>query len=378
MTLQVMSADSHMDLIYLPPDIFTSRMPATWGDRAPHVVERDGRKIWVSGDDVLGPYATYGPGVTGGKRGRILAEAGFASGEQTRPSNPGQRREDQERDGVEAEVIYGIIGISRGLFSHKGIGDPALLTAVYHAYNEYVAEFNRSIPGRFFGLGCLPNHDAGTAAAEIAHCAALGLRGAVFVPWGAAMPVWHETWEPMWSAAEARDLVISFHVFEGGGAIVGYEVKGLRHPASICSWTVVAPLQMDEVMTSVILSGVCERHPRLRLVLGESGIGWIPYLLERLDDTYEERLADDLQLTLPPSAYFKRQMYATFQKDFHGVRAMAQIAPDNVMWGSDYPHRDGTWPFSRKAIEEQFRGIDEVIQRKMLWKNVRRLYRIDG
>lgn len=378
MTLQVMSADSHMDLIYLPPDTFTSRMPSTWGDRAPHVVPRDGRKIWVSGDDVLGPYATYGPGVTGGKRGRILAEAGFASGAQTRPSNPGQRREDQERDGVEAEVIYGIIGISRGLFSHKGIGDPALLTAVYHAYNEYVAEFNRSIPGRFFGLGCLPNHDAGTAAAEIAHCAALGLRGAVFVPWGAAMPVWHETWEPMWSAAEARDLVISFHVFEGGGAIVGYEVKGLRHPASICSWTVVAPLQMDEVMTSVILSGVCERHPRLRLVLGESGIGWIPYLLERLDDTYEERLADDLQLTLPPSAYFKRQMYATFQKDFHGVRAMAQIAPDNVMWGSDYPHRDGTWPFSRKAIEEQFRGIDEAIQRKMLWKNVRRLYRIDG
>ena len=95
MTLQVMSADSHMDLIYLPPDTFTSRMPSTWGDRAPHVVERDGRKIWVSGDDVLGPYATYGPGVTGGKRGRILAEAGFASGAQTRPSNPGQRREYQ-------------------------------------------------------------------------------------------------------------------------------------------------------------------------------------------------------------------------------------------------------------------------------------------
>src|SRR2546422_488383 len=119
------------------------------------------------------------------------------------------------------------------------------------------------------------------------------------------------------------------------------------------------------------------RHPKLRLVLGESGIGWLPYILERLDDTYEERLADDLKLPLPPSAYFKRQMYATFQKDFHGVRAMAEIAPDNVMWGSDYPHRDGTWPFSQKAIEEQFRGIDPKIQRKMLWENVRRVYRID-
>src|SRR6266446_7549439 len=110
MSLKAMSADSHMDLIYLPPDTFTSRMPSTWRDRAPHVVERDGRKVWVSGDAVLGPWGVYGPGVTGGRRGRILAEAGFASGTQTRPSNPIERRQDQERDGVEAEVIYGIIG----------------------------------------------------------------------------------------------------------------------------------------------------------------------------------------------------------------------------------------------------------------------------
>jgi predicted TIM-barrel fold metal-dependent hydrolase len=378
MTTRVMSADSHMDLIYLPPDTFTSRMDPKWGERIPHVVDRGERKVWVTGDAELGPWATYGPGVTGGRRGRILAEAGFASGKQTRPSHPQQRREDQERDGVEAEIIYGIIGISRGLLGGQGITDAALLADVYTAYNQYIADFNRTEAGRFFGLGCLPNHDGQAAAAEVRRCAALGLRGAVFVPWGSAMPAWHEMWEPMWSAAEASDLVISFHVFEGGGATVGYEVKGVRHPAVIGSWTVVAPLQMDEICVSVILSGVCERHPRLRLVLGESGIGWIPYILERLDDTYEERLADDLALPLPPSAYFKRQMYATFQKDFHGVRAMAALAPDNVMWGSDYPHRDGTWPFSRKAIEEQFRDIPEAIARKMLWENVRRLYRLEG
>jgi uncharacterized protein len=371
-----MSADSHMDLIYLPPDTFTSRMDRTWGDATPHVVERDGGKWWVSRDAVLGPYGVYGPGVTGGKRGRILAEAGFATGKATRPSNPIERREDQERDGVEAEVIYGIIGISRGLFTHAGISDHEMLTAVYHAYNQYIAAFNRTEPGRYYGLGCLPNHDAKLAADELRHCATLGLHGAVFVPWGSAMPVWHEMWEPLWSAAEETALVVSFHVFEGGAATVGYEVKGIRHPAVIGSWTTVAPMQMDEICVSVILSGVCERHPKLRLVLGESGIGWLPYILERLDDTYVERLADDLKLPLPPSAYFKRQMYATFQKDFHGVRAMAAIAPDNVMWGSDYPHRDGTWPFSQEAIAEQFRGIDPTIQRKMLWENVRRVYRI--
>src|SRR5207245_1516944 len=139
-------------------------MPSTWGDRTPRVVERDGRKVWVSGDAVLGPWGVYGPGVTGGRRGRILAEAGFASGTQTRPSNPIERRQDQERDGVEAEVIYGIIGVSRGLFTHSGIADHETLAAVYRAYNDYIADFNRSQPGRFFGLGCLPNHDARAAA----------------------------------------------------------------------------------------------------------------------------------------------------------------------------------------------------------------------
>jgi uncharacterized protein len=373
---KVMSADCHMDLFYLPPDTFTARMDARrWGDGIPRVVERGHEKIWVTNDEMLSVWGVYGPGVTAGKRGRILVQEGFAAG-RARASDPVQRRADHERDGVEAEVIYGILGISRGLFGGRGIADPDLLAAVYHAYNEYVAEFNRSMPGRYFGLGCLPNHDAGGAAGEVRSCAALGLKGATIVPWGSAMPVWHEMWEPLWAVAEELDFVITFHVFEGGATTVGRAVKATS-PASAGAWTTVAPMQLDEILCSVILSGVCERHPRLRLVLGESGIGWLPYMLERLDDTWEERLTDDCPLSLRPSDYFKRQIGATFQKDFHGVRAMAEIAPDNVMWGSDYPHRDGTWPFSQKVIEEQFRGIDDPIKRKMLWDNARRFYRLD-
>ncbi len=375
MTTDVMSADCHMDLFYLPPDAFTSRMDATrWGDGVPRVVERDGTKVWVSRGEVLSPWGVYGPGVGAGKRGRILVGEGFAEG-RARASDPEQRRADHERDGVAAELIYGILGISRGLMGGQGVADAELLAAVYRAYNSYIAEFNRSIPGRFFGLGCLPNHDATAAVDEIRACASLGLRGATFVPWGSKLPVWHEMWEPMWAAAETLDFVITFHVFEGGATTVGRAVK-TAHPASAGAWTTVAPMQLDEVLASVILSGVCERHPRLRLVLGESGIGWLPYMLERLDDTWEERLTDDCPLAMPPSAYFKRQIYATFQKDLHGVHAMARIAPDNVMWGSDYPPRDGTWPFSRKVIDEQFRDVDASTARKMLWENVRRVYRI--
>jgi predicted TIM-barrel fold metal-dependent hydrolase len=327
--------------------------------------------------DMIGAYGSYGGGVAGGKRGRILAEMGFAGGPHTRPSDPALRVEDQQRDGVAAEIIYGITAVSKRVFDKAGIEDPDLLTEIYRAYNQYVAEFNRSAPGRFFGLGCVPNHDAEVAANVTLECAQLGLRGVIFIPWGAAMPVWHSMWDILWTTAQECDLVVSFHAFEGGGATVGYEYRGIRNAAIIGSWTVVAPMQSDEVLVSLILAGVCERFPRLRLVLGEAGIGWIPYILERLDDTFQERLADDLKLSLLPSEYFRRQIYATFQKDVHGVRAMAGIAPDNVMWGSDYPHRDGTWPFSRDALAAQFCGIDDATRRKMTWENVRRVYRIE-
>src|SRR5262245_33772764 len=175
MAYKVMSADCHMDLFYLPQDAFTSRMDrARWGDRIPRVVEKDGRQVWVSGDAVLSPWGVYGPGVSAGKRGHILVQEGFAEG-RARASDPVQRRADQERDGVEAEVIYGILGISRGLLGGVGLSDPELLSAVYHAYNQYIADFNASAPGRYFGLGCLPNHSVESAVGELSHCASLGL-----------------------------------------------------------------------------------------------------------------------------------------------------------------------------------------------------------
>src|SRR5204862_3153115 len=102
MNVKAISADSHMDLTFLPPDTFTSRVPAKFRDRAPRVVDRDGAKYWMTGDDELARYGYYGPGVTGGKRGKILADNGFTSGH-TRPSDTVAPPQDQERDGGEAD-----------------------------------------------------------------------------------------------------------------------------------------------------------------------------------------------------------------------------------------------------------------------------------
>ncbi len=377
MTTPAISADSHMDLVYMPHDAFTDRVSQKWRDRVPHVVGSDEGKIWVGDQDQrkLARVGYYGPGLTAGKRGAILVEEGFASGEKRSPADPELRRLDQERDGVAAEVMYGILGLSKGLSGGSGLSDPELVAVVYHAYNDFIAEFNATDPKRFCGLGCIPNHDVNVAVDEAKYCVERGLKGAAFVAWTPEYPVWHTYWEPLWRAAEEMGLVISPHVFEGGASIVD-KMGGDSVPGPKGAWLVVSPMQLDEVLTSVVFSGIPERHPNLKIVLGESGIGWLPYVLERMDYTYEDRLADDLKLSLKPSEYFQRQIYATFQKDAHGVRAMAEIAPDNVMWANDYPHRDGTWPESQQAIDWQFADVDESIKRKMLWENVSKLYNL--
>ncbi len=374
MTARAISADSHMDLVYMPHDAFTSRVPAKWKARVPHLVETPEGRFWESDGLRLARFGYYGPGLTAGKRGAILVQEGFASGEKTSPADPVLRRQDQERDGIAAEVMYGILGLSKGILGGHGISDPELMAVVYHAYNAFIADFNASDPRRYCGLGCLPNHAVEAAVDELKHCVKLGLKGAAFVAWTPSMPVWHECWDPLWRAAEENQFIISFHVFEGGASIVDKKIDGVEYAGSKGAWLVVSPMQLDEVLTSVVLSGIPERYPDLKLVLGESGIGWLPYILERMDYTYEDRLTDDLKLSLKPSEYFKRQIYATFQKDPLGVRLMAEIAPDNVMWANDYPHRDGTWPCSQEAIEEQFAGVDPGIRHKMLWENASRLY----
>jgi predicted TIM-barrel fold metal-dependent hydrolase len=145
-----------------------------------------------------------------------------------------------------------------------------------------------------------------------------------------------------------------------------------------------ATLQMDEPLAAVIFSGALERHPGLRIVLAETGIGWLPYMLERMDDTYQRfvdaadywRANGGLRLSMPPSEYWKRQIWATFQLDLVGLRLVDVLGASRVMWASDYPHADSTWPDSRRAIEENFRGVAEATRRRILCDNARELYRL--
>ena len=139
---------------------------------------------------------------------------------------------------------------------------------------------------------------------------------------------------------------------------------------------------MDEALAAVIFSGALERYPDLKIVLAETGIGWLPYMLERMDDTYQKfldapdfwRSHSKLALATAPSAYFRRQIWATFQTDHAGLRLLDTLGEDRVMWASDYPHADSTWPESKRAIEDNFKDIAPAARRRILCDNARQLY----
>ncbi len=375
MTYNVISADCHLDIGWLPADLFVDQAPAGWKDRMPHVVDTPKGKAWVNhkGEHIsyVGGVGTFGREYTPGAihRADRMAEQGlYEDGKKgiLRLSDPEWRLKAQDLDGIQAEVIYGILGVS------NRIHDDDVTALVYQIYNEYAAGLWRTHPDRFAGLACIPNHDVDMAAAEIRKVARLGMRGVEFNVSTAKLPLWHPYWEPMWAAAEDVGLPISFHTL-GTAQELPEGLSPKVEMAARATRLTQFQIAMAGPLAAVIFGGVLEHHPGLKLVLGESGIGWIPYVLDRMDYEWEDQF-QGLDLKMKPSEYWRRQMYATFQQDEIGVRLLDLLGEDNIMWGSDFPHPDGLWPDSQQFIARQFKDLPEATRRKLMCENAAKLY----
>jgi predicted TIM-barrel fold metal-dependent hydrolase len=280
-----------------------------------------------------------------------------------RAATPALRLADMDRDGVWASVIYGphLFGLP--------IQDPLLRAAALGGYNDWAHEFNRHAPDRLSVLPVLPAHAVDAAVAELERVAKLGHRGAIISPF--EFRCGDAEWERFWDAAEAVGLPISFHIGRGTS-----QVRVAPGSWELAAFAAVGPLQLDEPLAMMIFSGVLERHPRLRLVLAESGIGWIPYFVHRLDATAEKHVPKvrDYQLKAKPSEIFRRQVFATFEEEPLGPELLPLLGPNNFMWASDYPHPDSTFPHSREAIAHAFKGLEDGFVERVTAGNCARLY----
>ncbi len=370
------SADCHIDLPMLAPDIFTSNASAALKDRMPYVTDGPDGPFWTCKNGgsfgLLNGVGPAGHKLVPGQNYRVDAMAAtglYEDGQKGRrhPTDPVLRAKDMERDGVQAEVIFGILGAATRL------NDPVAANEMFRIYNDWLVEFCKHDPTRFIGLACLPYGDIDAAVKEIRRVAKLGLRGVELSCSWDMEPMWHPVWEPLWKTIHEVNLPLHFHTFPAVPPSQLDKATGLTRRAAF--FTVVSAFQMNlvNILAAVIGAAVLERYPNVRISFGESGIGWIPYALDRMDFEWEDRFRD-LGLTMKPSDYWRRQCKGTFQFDRIGTKLIEDMGVETLMWGSDYPHADGVWPESSKYIEEQFGHLPAEYTHKITCENAGKFY----
>lgn len=354
---RIYSCDDHLDVFNVPRDLWPKRLPARYRDIGPRIVEKKGYHLWMVGDRLMGPSGLAAAIPTALTR-RDVEDDGF------RAANPKLRMEDMELDGIHASIVYG----PAALFAFP-IDDPEHMKAALRAWNDWAAEeFNSYMPERLSALPFLPTSSPEEAVEELQRCARLGHRGAVLNPFEA--DVGDPSWDRLWAAAGEAGLPLSFHI--GGGSRIRPHDGGWK----IAGFASIAPLQMDEPLAVMIYSGALERNPGLKLVLAESGVGWLPYLIARMDATFEKHCAPHPEHSIHtrPSELFARQVFATFEEEPLGPELIPLLDPANFMWACDYPHPDSTWPESRKAIEHALGSLPPEAIRQVTGENCRGLY----
>ena len=370
------SADCHIDLPMLPPDLFAANASAAMKERLPYVAEGPDGPYWTCKNGTsFGLVCGVGPSgqkhVPGQNyRVDVMASTGlYEDGKKgvLRPTDVVLRAKDMDRDGVQAEVIFGILGAATRL------NDPEAANEMFRIYNDWLTDFCRRDPERYIGLACLPYGDIDAAVTEIHRVAKLGLRGMELSCSWDMEPMWHPVWEPLWQVVHEVGLPLHFHTFPSLPPGKLDQQKGLTRRAAL--FTAVSSFQMNliNILAAVIGRAVLERYPNIRISFGESGIGWLPYALDRMDFEWEDRFRD-LGLRMKPSDYWRRQCKATFQFDRIGTKLIDDIGVETLMWGSDYPHPDGVWPESSKYIEEQFGHLPPEITRQIVCENAGRFY----
>ena len=377
MDYKLISCDDHLDLNQLPADLWTSRMPEEFKDRAPHIEEKDGRGFWVCDGENWGAWSGMGNRFNGPKPIFTALDRGGVVDQTTRrPGVAELRLADMDRDGVYTHVIFGPVTS----INHP---DTALRDACYRVYNDWLADFCSVAPDRLLGVPMLPPNPE-SAIEELKRLVAkkcfkqANLQIAVADP-----PIRDPRWEPMFQLLEDSGTILSFHVtvFASAGAAFDPH-KGSPGMTFLHAKSFV--VQFLDPFVDLYAFGILERHPKLKIVIAESGAGWLPWVVEELDYRHwrlweaKEFWADKggIPLKTKPSDLFKRQIYSTFQQSPVTMRLL-EFYGDNLLWATDYPHPDSIWPNSRKVIAETMGHLPPEVVKKITHDNAAKLYGID-
>jgi uncharacterized protein len=360
----IISADSH---VLEPHDLWERRMAGgPFADRAPRMVEdeRHGHLFVIDG---LRPFPIGLAGSAGRPSSELRATGDRAEELRAGGWDPVARLEDMDTDGVAAEVLYPSVGMT--LAQSK---DSGYQLACIRAYNDWLIEYCEGGKGRLVGLALIPTVDVDAAVDEIARTHDAGLRGAMVPGLPPESHYADERFDPLWGAFAERRWPVSFHILTG--AMGGDPTLG----SGIAMMTVMSIVhQMQQTLSLLLFGGVFDRHPGLRVVSAEHDGGWVAHFAYRLDQMFERHhnwLGRKVTMARQPSEYLRENVWYTFQKDPVAVETRHRVGLSQLMWASDYPHSDSTWPHSRKVIERDFAGVPATELDALVRGNAARLY----
>jgi predicted TIM-barrel fold metal-dependent hydrolase len=302
-----------------------------------------------------------------------------------------RRQRELEADGIAAEVLFPntippFFPSGNLLAPPPTVAEHDRRWAGIRAHNTWLADFCAKVPGRRAGIGQILLHDVDAAVAEVRRIKELGLTGGVLLPGVAPNtdlpPLFADDYEPLWAVCEELDLVVNHH---GGGGLPEFGVEPIDRTILL----IELPIFSHRAMWHLIFAGVFERHPALKFALTEQGTGWIPGGLSSLDWFYRRMMRAGTpeslfggevarKLSLTPSEYFARNCYvgASFLRPIE-CTVRHDIGVDRIMWGSDYPHSEGSWPYTREALRASFADVPEPEVRAMLAGTAAGVYGFD-
>jgi predicted TIM-barrel fold metal-dependent hydrolase len=364
------SADDH---IWEHPTTWTSRVEVRFRDRCPQLRDIDGEDWWVYNDEPVRKVGTGAAALIEG-RGEVKRYFDAPPG----AWEPSARLAAMNADGVAAQVLFPqAAGFGGGPFVSTE-GDVDLRLACIRAYNDWLVEEWSSFSPRFVAQCLAPMWDVDLAVAEVQRAHALGHRAVVWTagPQMYGFPHFNDPyWDPFWATLRDLDMPCCLHI---GSAKKQHQVWEEFSPmrALSASSTMVINSNVN-VIANLLFSGVLDRFPTLKFVSVESGLGWVPYLLETADHQYEAQHLWDEGMSMRPSEYFRSNCYVNFWFEVSGIALRHMIGVDNIMWESDFPHPTSTYPHSRKAIESSLAEVPADEQKKMVETNAARLFKID-
>lgn len=368
MDFPIISADSH---VTEPGDTYLPHIDPAFRDRAPQLVfdEKLGDVFYVDG---FRKPVVLGTAAAAGLDPKEIRETGRRFSELHRGGwDPTARIADQVRDGVSAEVIYPTVGMI--LCNHR---DADYKHACFQAYNRWITEYCSHDTNRLLGVGQTAMRTPEEGIADLEAIKAAGLRGVMMpgVPGNGdpdAPDYDSPAFDEFWEAAIELGLPLSFH-------ILTTRADRTRGPKMNGFLSIVRGCQ--DIMGMLVLGGVFERHPNLRIVCVEADAGWVPHFSYRMDHAYKRHrywLPAGQELSKLPSEYFHDNIYVTFQDDWTAFKFANEMNWKHLLWANDFPHSDSTWPWSQELLAEHTKHLTDEQTRAILSANTAELYGID-